>query len=152
MHVLSLPPAFALSQDQTLKLYSRHLIIGSVITFSTLRHRCRSVIDGVHIGTTKAETSEAPCELPEKRVTAEVSFGSNRSPIPQGPRRPRFPFFLFTCQRARSCDPGREPQPTTLRQTDKTFPAGQWPVSHQTDVQRCLIGSLARSPGQRRRV
>jgi hypothetical protein len=43
LHVLSLPPAFALSQDQTLKLYSRHSIIGSVITY--LKQRLSTLHD-----------------------------------------------------------------------------------------------------------
>src|SRR6266700_4704931 len=62
----------------------------------------------------RAPASNAPRRLHEnsvdlKRKTAEVSSGRFQSKValragsnPQGLRRPRFSFFLFTCQTARN--------------------------------------------------
>ena len=81
MHVLSLPPAFALSQDQTLKL-------------EVIQSARSSRIDGAHNIATAFPPHD--CELP-KRKTAEVSSTQPNPkvrPDPQGLRRPRFSFHI----------------------------------------------------------
>jgi hypothetical protein len=118
-------------------------MLGSVITFSSPEPEDPSVIDGVHINSPLAETRRKLCELPEKRVTAEVSFGPGSRPVPQGPRRPRFPFFLFTCQRAASLDAGTRPQPHPSQQTNKT---PSRPSSQANITQMSRDASSARQP------
>jgi hypothetical protein len=93
LHVLSLPPAFALSQDQTLKFWMRFEPAKSQ-RLTRFRHL--------------QDCSRSPWVLNLKRVTAEVSsdrsvrkVALSRESGPQGLRRPRFSFFLFTCQTAR---------------------------------------------------
>jgi hypothetical protein len=115
LHVLSLPPAFALSQDQTLKLYSRHSIIGSVITYSHHHISRHGMIDGVHIDPSPPKRTET-CELPEKRDTDRKSLVRTR-PKPSPRKDPAVRVSLSSsshCQRALglTAQGPRSPNPT----------------------------------------
>ena len=90
LHVLGLPPAFVLSQDQTLKLNEIFDRLWSL-----------RIIDRVPSTLIIQPISRPARQLASliKRSTAEVSFrSSSYLDKPQGHRRLRFSFFLFTCQ------------------------------------------------------
>jgi hypothetical protein len=101
LHVLSLPPAFALSQDQTLKLKSEIIWL---ITRYALGRSEEQPIDGVHIGS-NPERPEPSCELETrfKPIHSTPTKTPSRASLrdPQGHGRPRFSFFHPNCQRAR---------------------------------------------------
>ena len=93
LHVLGLPPAFVLSQDQTLKLNENlvpagHYLYDESQAHLPANHRFANLVNLSY-------------------VTARVSHGrrhyidSNVSG-PQGLRRPRFSFFRFNCQTAKT--------------------------------------------------
>ncbi len=97
LHVLSLPPAFALSQDQTLKLDLK-LLNRLITTFDEVPPYLSPAIhiaddDGVTFKTCTAEVFRPAS------TTQKPKFSSIRDS--QGLRRPRFSFFIFTCQTAR---------------------------------------------------
>jgi hypothetical protein len=106
LHVLSLPPAFALSQDQTLKFWMRFETAKSQ-RLTRFRHL--------------QDCSRSPWVLNLKRVTAEVSSGRFRSKgCPLARKRPaRTPpsTFLFLPIHL-SNSPGPKPTPT-LRKTEE---------------------------------
>ena len=85
LHVLGLPPAFALSQDQTLKLKS------------SISTKSQNVLDRV---LTIARRFHPACEL-SKRKDQSMSLSSCTSCSPQGHRRLRFSLSVSTCQRAK---------------------------------------------------
>jgi hypothetical protein len=91
--VLGLPPAFALSQDQTLKLDENFSRL--VTTFDevppTSSARLLARITGVDL-------KRVP---PKSRPAAPCKGFPAHGDGPQGLRRPRFSFFRFTCQTAR---------------------------------------------------
>ena len=118
MHVLSLPPAFVLSQDQTLKLYENSypdwsLIIGGMrwrirltltSSFAHLANqapapasrRTRKPIVGIDCTLKKRDRRSVSHKTPPliaARATAETVS-------PQGPRRPRLSSFRCNCQTA----------------------------------------------------
>ena len=105
MHVLSLPPAFVLSQDQTLKLkrsdfgfhvFSRHPL-KKAPTGSRLNRREHSHLNDQHMSAIKRNCLE-------KRVRQCLLNRDPSSEEPQGKSRtcrPRFSFFLFNCQRTK---------------------------------------------------
>ena len=86
LHVLGLPPAFALSQDQTLKLKS------------SISTKSQNVLDRV---LTIARRFHPACEL-SKRKDQSMSLSSCTSCSPQGHRRLRFSLSVSTCQRAKA--------------------------------------------------
>ena len=93
MHVLGLPPAFVLSQDQTLRL--RILILD----FLPGANRSRWSLCGFRSHVTHDECRRTPSVMenaiaPESRRPRPEGFG------PPGLRRLRFPFFNQQCQRA----------------------------------------------------
>ena len=102
LHVLSLPPAFALSQDQTLKLDLK-LLNRLITTFDEVPPY---LLNAIHIADNDGVTyvnvyrrslsSSLNCS---KTQVLKLKSSSNRDS--QGLRRPRFSFFIFTCQTAR---------------------------------------------------
>ena len=93
LHVLGLPPAFALSQDQTLKLKS------------SISTKSQNVLDRV---LTIARRFHPACEL-SKRKDQSMSLSSCTSCSPQGHRRLRFSLSVSTCQRAKALKRKRHP-------------------------------------------
>jgi hypothetical protein len=116
--VLSLPPAFALSQDQTLKLDLK-LLNRLITTFDEVPPYLSPAIhiegdDGVTFETCTAEVFR-PAPTPEN-PSPKTQFSSHRDS--QGLRRPRFSFFIFTCQTARVRRPNfpsRKPREELIR-------------------------------------
>ena len=103
LHVLSLPPAFVLSQDQTLM-------------FKEFFPEITSSLDEVHsnhslAGTTETVLIQETC-LPDLALlgTQPTPWDQSRTECPK--RRPRFSFFLFTCQRT---ERNQAPQYVTSR-------------------------------------
>jgi hypothetical protein len=106
--VLSLPPAFALSQDQTLKLDLK-LLNRLITTFDEVPPY---LLNAIHIANNAISMKRSWCNLckrvppksfvqpqfPSIQVVKPKSSGDRDS---QGLRRPRFSFFIFTCQTAR---------------------------------------------------
>ena len=108
LHVLSLPPAFALSQDQTLKL--KELIIADHKS-STEAHR-----DAV------SSKPGAPKRRPEpaSHLTPQKSSPKARPPEPQGQTPPTLPSLKFKPVKEQDRDPRRKTRKTPRR----TGPAG----------------------------
>ena len=126
LHVLGLPPAFVLSQDQTLKLNE---IFDRLWSLRIIDRVPSTLI----IPSTLLSTEQLASLI--KRSTAEVSFRSPGYPDkPQGHRRLRFSFFLFTCQTTDG----------TNRQSSKPIPTSSpsKPEGHQNPP--------AKRPNQRR--
>src|ERR1700731_963491 len=98
LHVLSLPPAFALSQDQTLKLDLK-LLNRLITTFDEVPPY---LLNAIHIANNDGVTyiNVYRRSLSSSLNTSKPKFSSNRDS--QGLRRPRFSFFIFTCQTART--------------------------------------------------
>ena len=104
--MLGLPPAFVLSQDQTLKL--------KVVILDGLEEVTPRILRNGHLHTLTKPTEVAPSSLHhgdgKKRSFARVSCDlvEQCSPNPQGPRRLRFPFFdqLVKEQQRRLCSAG----------------------------------------------
>jgi hypothetical protein len=89
LHVLGLPPAFALSQDQTLKLdenFSRPITTFDEVPLLSLARQ------GVDL---KRRPPKSRPAAPFEDIRLHSGRGA------QGLRRPRFSFFRFTCQTAR---------------------------------------------------
>src|SRR5262249_35407067 len=122
LHVLGLPPAFALSQDQTLKLdenFSRPITTFDEVPpascgqvpardFHRTHDRRRHEI-GVDL---KRRPPKSRPAAARSRTVPLARQNLDRASGAQGPRRPRFSFFRFTCQTARNqggptlrCDP-----------------------------------------------
>src|SRR6202043_1251865 len=101
LHVLSLPPAFALSQDQTLKLDLK-LLNRLITTFDEVPPY---LLNAIHIANNDGVTyiNVYRRSLSSSLNTQKPKFSSNRDS--QGLRRPRFSFFIFTCQTARALRP-----------------------------------------------
>ena len=106
LHVLGLPPAFALSQDQTLKLDEILKLTGRALLAQSFHVLTRSTHCSFEQRCT-FENVDRQKSLPT--VVALNCFNPNCGP--QGPRRPRFSFFRFTCQTAR----------------DPRIPTNRWP-------------------------
>ncbi len=106
MHVLSLPPAFVLSQDQTLK-FNHDMVAECTFAFDEDTHLIclqSENCDKVYVPLRK----RAPIE---SLVTTSTGIASSFSS--QEPRRPRFSFFFSSqCQRA---DPSPSPADTSVR-------------------------------------
>ena len=88
MHVLSLPPAFALSQDQTL-------------TLKRLIWPITSFLDGAsHRPSSTLHSAKPVGELRKKNNrSAQVSHARPLRPSRKDKRRPRLPSSIPTCQR-----------------------------------------------------
>src|SRR3954471_10985355 len=107
LHVLSLPPAFALSQDQTLKLDLK-LLNRLITTFDEVPPY---LPPSIHIEDDPIFVRRSWCNLckrvpPKSFVQPQplkTEVFSDRDS--QGLRRPRFSFFIFTCQTARGPKP-----------------------------------------------
>jgi hypothetical protein len=127
LHVLSLPPAFVLSQDQTLTLNEILVPTGH---FSAQKvGRC--ILDEFQTHPPQKKSAarpphDGPARLPSKRdeflkrdrqlslrTSISGSVPSSRpelnptTEVPQGPRRPRLSFFRCDCQTARRLGPPR---------------------------------------------
>ena len=107
MHVLGLPPAFVLSQDQTLRLKVRFLDrLGGYQSPRNLRNgHLHTLTDPIRVAPNSLHHGDG-----KKRSFARVSCDlvEQCSPNPQGPRRLRFPFFdqLVKEQQRRVCSGG----------------------------------------------
>ena len=111
MHVLGLPPAFALSQDQTLKLDEIDSGRSHVLTRSIHSNRLLGWCD-VPLNVDRQSLFH------DRSPSGEGKAFSVRGSGPQGLRRPRFSFFRFTFQTAR--EPGGPHFPAN-RKADETI-------------------------------
>src|SRR5690606_12739637 len=91
LHVLSLPPAFVLSQDQTLKLRHPILAYGHVWIDENITPKHSSAKHQ----NAKRNISLETCP-PKSRM---VPFSPEGHPKTASLCRPRFSFFFFNCQR-----------------------------------------------------
>ena len=101
------------------------------------------MIDGVHISTKKAETLSALCELPEKRDTAEVSFGSD--PKTRSRKDPAVRVSLSSSSLVKEPDlaipvEGLSPQPTTHRQNHLSRLNGRSAIMRCPEMPHRLAG------------
>ncbi|WP_210334515.1 hypothetical protein, partial [Ensifer sp. ENS10] len=90
-HVLSLPPAFVLSQDQTLKLRIQSLALRHV-----LNRRELTPFFNQHQSENRHQ--ENRCSLLLKRDRQSL-FPKEPFRVPHELRRPRFSFSIFNCQK-----------------------------------------------------
>src|SRR5262249_379784 len=104
LHVLGLPPAFALSQDQTLKLDEIFIPADHLCACQALG-RCQFAEVHPMIFRSAVYLKRVPPKSLPKPPSAKNCFPQEGDP--QGPRRPRFSFFRFTFQTARG--PWRTP-------------------------------------------
>ena len=128
LHVLSLPPAFALSQDQTLKLDENFEPAWSRITFDEVHHNALpQLAPRTNVVLYLLRERVPPKSLP----TAPFVDCSTRGHGPQGPRRPRFSFFRFTCQTARDQGgPKSSGEPEQSKPMASDLRSGAWsPIS-----------------------
>ena len=120
LHVLGLPPAFALSQDQTLKLdenFSRLITTFDEVPLLFVRAQAcprpqpRSRLSphdkGVDLKRRPPKVSSGRISVGNKLLSKPNLRPGDRGP--QGLRRPRFSFFRFTCQTARDQGGPRAP-------------------------------------------
>lgn len=111
MHVLGLPPAFVLSQDQTLKLnenFSPDWSLSLDESQAHLSHRLTTIRSMVYLENVTVRVSHRPHLRKKMAVRKDL-------------RRPRFSFFRFNCQTANSIQ--RQPKAKTNRRL--FVPTGQ---------------------------
>ena len=125
MHVLSLPPAFVLSQDQTLKLVlktcSRHVTIVQ-LTLNQGQPKPAPLDESQTHPSASPKTSRRD---ESGNVTVGLSLAVPKHEVrrsePQGHRRPRFSFFRCNCQTAESqTKPTPNDKPSTEAPDDDT--------------------------------
>ena len=140
LHVLSLPPAFVLSQDQTLMLRIRfwHYLVTLELTRTS--HDRKTVIP--------ERTTKQSVYSHFKNVTAKVSFQTTRHQclIIRAPtRRPRFSFFSSSIVKKQTSHPGQniptKNSPVSFpSQTNpqRSSPSGPDPVNYPSIKRRFL--------------
>jgi hypothetical protein len=110
LHVLGLPPAFVLSQDQTLKLrFDSDIALEGISSKGSLRfdefptnmkrRNPFGITRNTPIGFLKTQDRQSLDARPPKRTST------------QGLRRLRFPFFILQCQRAGGHEANPIPEP-----------------------------------------
>ena len=123
LHVLSLPPAFVLSQDQTLMFKS---------SFPNSQvHLTRSI--PILPSRARPKRSLFKKRKPGSLALLGTTLSRRTDPVPTSPkRRPRFSFFLFTCQRT------EENQPLKPAASDRRFGTSfrQQKLAGTTSLQR----------------
>src|SRR6202045_788705 len=148
LHVLSLPPAFALSQDQTLKLDLK-LLNRLITTFDEVPPY---LLNAIHIANNDGVTyvNVYRRSLSSSLNTQRPKSLSNRDS--QGLRRPRFSFFIFTCQTARGQAPS--PYQGDLRRPHSTANDNRFAPAVESLIKSEELhrhdGGLGREPRQRR--
>ena len=141
LHVLGLPPAFALSQDQTLKLDEIDSGRSHVLTRST------TPTDRAFGLAPKSSKEPVRCTLNVDRQVSSMTAPQKGCPFrgggPQGLRRPRFSFFRFTCQTARRS--WRSPSPVDRRAAEAQVPDQGRTTGHtiSEELQRRAIAPIA---------
>ncbi len=126
MHVLSLPPAFVLSQDQTLMF--RDLILA---LWSRLNRREHSHPPDQH-------NQPDDCNFLSKRDPPKsLKTQSPKEPGPASLCRPRFSFFsIFNCQRSDVTDATSGPSAFRLRARSSVAHAALYDFSNKAEPQR----------------
>jgi hypothetical protein len=90
LHVLGLPPAFVLSQDQTLKLYLRFYSRLVTVSIDESQAHLNIASQLIPKGVLKNVTVDSLSTVPNpERLSTRKEY-----------RRPRFSFFRFKCQTA----------------------------------------------------
>jgi hypothetical protein len=130
LHVLSLPPAFVLSQDQTLKLKN---LISTVVT---------TQIDRVHLTPTDVEAVYSP-----KHRTGRCLFMIVKND-PQGHRRLRFSFFLHLSKSKSRPHRTEKRNPTTPPASQRQSPEASSPAPHAVAAVDEAISNRTRRSGQ----
>ena len=134
MHVLSLPPAFALSQDQTLTLKDDPI---SKVTYAELTepHLMRTAFPPLPVSSSKRSDRRSLVKAAKPQAKAQ-----DRQPARTPP--PTFLFLVFTCQRARRPKPPRSPPKPTdpkspgSRQGSKAHQSQRKPKTPNTPQRR----------------
>ena len=145
LHVLGLPPAFALSQDQTLKLDENFSRL--ITTFDEVPRLCvrEARLASILLARQGVDLKRRP---PKSRPAAPRWIHvSDRGRGPQGLRRPRFSFFRFTCQTARDKPSPAPPRGKAAEARSFRSRSEDWSPNISEELQR-----RAAAPRRRRAV
>jgi hypothetical protein len=115
LHVLSLPPAFVLSQDQTLRfneIQSGHIWSRIKLDEVLIHPKPKPWANKSHLVEKRVRRPFASHEAIQGHAAADNPTevdAANAAIIPRSAsmRRPRFSFFSFTCQRTERQNPSR---------------------------------------------
>jgi hypothetical protein len=103
--VLSLPPAFVLSQDQTLRLNQKSSIRLYLVTLKADTHRCASLDREPILSSPKAKKISVSKRVRRKTLASPTTPKGR----PQDVRRPRFSFFHIRL--SKSGEQSSQPKP-----------------------------------------